>query len=461
MNVGYLHRGRSPDASGFVVVDLLGVLAVFVGVVLLGVAVGMLTGLSPGLHVNNVAALLLATRGVWAGFLGILVPEIAADPAAIGTLLSSFLLATAAAHGVSSLIPSVFLGAPTEDTALATLPGHRLLLAGEGPRAVALAARGATLGTLFAVLLLVPLRFVLSDPIELAARFHPWSALFLLGLLGAILATEFRGRHRIRRGLRAAWVQGLAGLLGILTLRGTVPLDPSIVLFPLFSGLFGLPTLFISLRGNSGRIPAQRIDSLRRLSWSDVRSALRGTAAGAAISWLPGLSGGAAATLASIGRRNRTGPGQFMIVLGAVSASTGLLSAAVLFMIHRTRSGVAAGVKELAGDPAAWSGFGIPATLVALVVSTSLATALAAPMAARLAQRIARRWSTWDPRKVSIVSIAVIEGLLFVVTGWPGVAVAAVASLVGLVPVALRVRRIHLMASLLVPVLLTYLAPAP
>jgi len=446
VNVGYLHRGRSPDASVFVVVDLLGVLAAFVGVVLLGVAVGMLTGLSPGLHVNNVAALLLATRGVWAGFLGILVPEIAADPAAIGTLLSSFLLATAAAHGVSSLIPSVFLGAPTEDTALATLPGHRLLLAGEGPRAVALAARGATLGTLFAVLLLVPLRFVLSDPIELAARFRPWSALFLLGLLGAILATEFRGRHPIRRGFRAAWVQGL---------------DPNIVLFPLFSGLFGLPTLFISLRGNSGRIPAQRIDSLRRLSWSDVRSALRGTAAGAAISWLPGLSGGAAATLASIGRRNRTGPGQFMIVLGAVSASTGLLSAAVLFMIHRTRSGVAAGVKELAGDPAAWSGFGIPATLVALVVSTSLATALAAPMAARLAQRIARRWSTWDPRKVSIVSIAVIEGLLFVVTGWPGVAVAAVASLVGLVPVALRVRRIHLMASLLVPVLLTYLAPAP
>jgi len=47
------------------------------------------------------------------------------------------------------------------------------------------------------------------------------------------------------------------------------------------------------------------------------------------------------------------------------------------------------------------------------------------------------------------------------VTGWSGVAVAAVASLVGLVPVALRVRRIHLMASLLVPVLLTYVLPAP
>jgi putative membrane protein len=420
----------------------------------------MVTGLSPGLHVNNVAALLLATRGLWAALLGVLLNVTALDPALVGTLLSSFLLATAATHAISSFIPSVFLGAPTEDTALATLPGHRLLLAGEGPKAVALAARGATLGTMFAVLLLVPLRFVLSDPIDLAMRFRPWAAPFLICLLGAVLATEFRGPHRIRRALRAAWVQGVAGVLGVLTLRGAVPPDPSVVLFPLFSGLFGLPTLLVSLRGDSSRIPVQCLDPPRGLSRGDVRNALRGTVAGAAISWLPGLSGGAAATLASIGRR-RAGPHQFMVVLGSVSASTGLLSAAVLFMIHRTRSGVAAGVRELAGDAAGWTDLGIPGTLVALVVASSLATAIAAPIAVRLARRLAARWSIWDPRKVSIVSIAVIELLLFIVTGWPGVALAAVASLVGLVPVALKVRRIHLMASLFVPVLLTYLAPAP
>jgi len=37
---------------------------------------------------------------------------------------------------------------------------------------------------------------------------------------------------------------------------------------------------------------------------------------------------------------------------------------------------------------------------------------------------------------------------------------AGLAAVVGLVPIALRVRRVHLMASLLVPVLLTYLGPA-
>ena len=48
--------------------------------------------------------------------------------------------------------------------------------------------------------------------------------------------------------------------------------------------------------------------------------------------------------------------------------------------------------------------------------------------------------------------------LLAVATGPFGVALAGLATLVGLVPIALRVRRVHLMAALLVPVLLTYAA---
>ncbi|TLZ89830.1 MAG: hypothetical protein E6K04_07920 [Methanobacteriota archaeon] len=294
------------------VVDVAVLVVAFLVLIFLGVVVGSVTGLSPGLHVNNVAALLLATRGAWIGFLAILIPGSAADPVLSGTLLSCFLVATAASHSVFNFIPSVFLGAPTEDTALATLPGHRLLLAGNGAKAVALAARGAVLGTAFAVFLVVPLRFLLSDPIELAERFRPWTAVFLLGLLGAILATEYRGRHPIRRVLRAAWVHALAATVGIVTLRGALPLDPLTILFPLFSGLFGLPTLIVTLRGPPGRIPHQRLESLRAFSRADARCALRGTAAGAAVSWLPGLSGGAAATLASVGGRKRSGPHQFM-----------------------------------------------------------------------------------------------------------------------------------------------------
>ena len=431
----------------------------FLGLILLGVLVGAVTGLSPGLHVNNVAALLLATRSAWSAFIGVLMPDTATDPSLTGVLLSCFLVATAASHSVFNFIPSVFLGAPTEDTALATLPGHRLLLAGNGAKAVALAARGSVLGTAFAVSFVVPLRFLLSDPIELAERFRPWTAVFLLSLLAAIVATEYRGRRPVGRVLRAAWVQILAASLGIVTLRGTLPFDPNTVLFPLFAGLFGLPTLLVALRGPSARIPHQRLESLRLLSREDARSALRGTAAGAAVSWLPGLSGGAAATLASVGGRKHTGPHQFMIVLGAVSSSTALLSVTVLFIIHRTRSGTAAAVRDFVGDFVPWPGlWSAPASLLAVLSASVLATALAAPLVVRLARQIARRCSSSNPRRIALLSLVVIQALLFVVTGPLGIGVAAIAMLVGLVPIALRVRRVHLMASLLVPVLLTYLS---
>src|SRR5947208_2501311 len=106
---------------------------------ILGLLAGALTGLSPGLHVNNVAALVLATQAAWTGFLAALVPDVSSEPETIGLLLSCFLLATAGSHAVFNFIPAVFLGAPTEDTALATLPGHCLLLLGQGAKAVAFA----------------------------------------------------------------------------------------------------------------------------------------------------------------------------------------------------------------------------------------------------------------------------------------------------------------------------------
>jgi len=99
----------------------------------------------------------------------------------------------------------------------------------------------------------------------------------------------------------------------------------------------------------------------------------------------------------------------------------------------------------------------VPTSLLAILIASLLATACAAPLVVRLARRIAQRCSTSNPRRISLLSLVAIHGLLFVVTGPLGLGVAVIAMLVGLVPIALRVRRVHLMASLLVPVLLTYL----
>jgi putative membrane protein len=424
-------------------------------VVFLGLGTGLLTGLSPGLHVNNVAALVLATRSSWSAGLAFVAGNTGGDE--VGLLLACFVIATAASHAVFDFVPSVFFGAPTEETALAILPGHRLLLEGEGPRAVALAARGAVLGTILSAILLFPLRILLADPIGLADAFRPWTALFLVAVLGALLLAEVRGsRARLRRVLRAAHVQLLAGLLGVGVLRGPILVDPGVILLPLFSGLFGMPNLLLSLRTRAGAIPPQHIGRIAPLSRAEAGHALRGALAGAAVSWLPGLSGGAAATLAAGGSRRRLGPSGFMVLLGAVSSSTTLLSVAVLFMIGKTRSGTAAAVRELLASGASWSApLGVPPPFLALLLAAVLASVLAAPLSVLVARALGRHWSALDPRKLSGATLAALALLIALVAGPLGLVLAGLATLVGIVPVVTGVRRVHLMAALLVPVALS------
>lgn len=438
--------------------DPLGFGVAFGILVLLGLATGAATGLAPGLHVNNVAAVVLATRASWVAL--ILGPWAGADPQILGLLLSCYLLATAVSHGVFDFVPSVFLGAPTEETALSILPGHRMLLDGEGPKAVALAARGAVLGTAMSAVLLLPLRWLLSEPVGLADAFRPWTWLFLAGMLVAMLGTEIRGRRRrAARVARAAWVQLLAGLLGIAVLRGPTGLDPNVALFPLFSGLFGMPNLVVALRTRAGDIPDQRTEPLAPLNLAEAGQAARGALAGAAVSWLPGLSGGAAATLASVGSSRKAAPAAFMVVLGAVSASTAILSVAVLFIIGRARSGTAAAVLSLIGYPESWpSQAGIPSAILWLLLASVLAAVVAAPLAAKLARAVGPRWSRMDPRTLAAATLSALTALILAASGPVGGAVAGLACLVGLVPIRAGVRRIQMMAALLVPVLLSYVA---
>ena len=438
--------------------ELAAVVLAFPVLVLLGLGTGVLTGLSPGLHVNNVAALVLATRASWTGFLVILLPGVPEDAPEVGFLLSVFVVSTAVSHAVFDFVPSVFFGAPSEETALAVLPGHRLLLDGEGARAVALAARGAVLGTALSAVLLFPLRWILAAPIGLAEGFRPWTGAFLLALLVALLWTEARfSRARLRRIVRAAWVQLLAGLLGVAVLRGPPAFEPGVVLFPLFSGLFGLPTLLVSLRAKPGSIPLQRTVALPPVTRTEAGHALRGALAGASVSWLPGLSGGAAATLAAVGSRRKMSPAAFMVVLGAVSTSTCVLSIAVLFVLGKARSGAAAAVRDLLPNADPWAvPFGVPPVLLGILVAALLTSALAAPVAVRIARALAPRWSSMDPRKLSAATLAALTALLGIVAGPLGLVIAGLAALVGLVAVLAGVRRVHLMAALLVPVLLTY-----
>ena len=122
---------------------------------LAGCLLGVFTGLTPGVHINLISLLLLSLSPFFLTFLSPL-------------LLAVVIISMSITHTFLDVIPSTYLGAPNEDTALSVLPNHRLLLEGNGYHAVKLATIGSLLGLFFAVLstpLLVFLvrKFLLSD----------------------------------------------------------------------------------------------------------------------------------------------------------------------------------------------------------------------------------------------------------------------------------------------------------
>ena len=445
--------------------DAAGLLLLVLLLAVLGSLAGLGAGLAPGVHVNNVALLLVASSPAFLSIVA--VPE---TEAAI--LLAAFLAAAAISHGTASLLPSVFLGAPDAETALTVLPGHRLLARGKGHEAVLIGARGALLGVLFALLAVLPFRMLLGPPVDAYARLRPLIPLLLLTLLVLLLATEGGTRDRRAARTKRAWAVALvlaSGLLGwtVLTpgfLRGAaIPLPiggESILLFPLFTGLFGLPTLVLSMR-TSGRLPPQDIGPPEPLpDWRGTRGLLSGVLAGASVSWIPGLGGTNATIVAQLlagGEPEAADPEadrEFLFAASAAGSATTVFTLAALFVILRARSGVAAAVDTLSNGVAAWSPLPwMPPILAAILLAALVSAVLAFVGVTRLARPFAILASRVRYGRLASVVAAVLVLAVALLTGPLGLLVLGTAACLGLVPPLVGVRRVHLMGCLLVPLL--------
>jgi len=458
---------------------------------LLGLAAGVGTGLAPGLHVNNVALLLLASRAAFEALVLLAFPS--AGPEDLIAILSSFVMGTVIGHSFLDFVPSVYLGAPEEETALSVLPGHRLLLAGEGHVACRLAARGAIAGVAAALVLLLPLRLFLGSPIEAYERAKGGIAYVLIGIAALLILSEKGRREKGESGVgrriaSRARQWGIAflvllgsGALGVALLDTSLlsgwnwfPFGPlsedlgTLILFPLFTGLFGFSTLVLSTRSRSV-IPPQDLSADARVPGRRLaRGILSGSVAGALVSWMPALSSGAATALAQLlsrGRGDEASPEslrEFMVALGAVSTATSVFTVSVLFIIDRARSGAAVAIRELNASPLApWEpATQVPLLLATLLLSAALAAIVAYPLTIGFSRLAARRIHRVRYDLLARAILGVLAVLILVLAGAAGVMVAVIAGVLGLVPPLAGVKRVHLMGCLIVPVVLLYLGVA-
>ncbi|HUR62788.1 MAG TPA: tripartite tricarboxylate transporter permease [Candidatus Thermoplasmatota archaeon] len=396
---------------------------------LAGIALGCAAGLVPGLHANTLVTLLLATR--------------AAEPV--------LLVSMAASHAMVAILPSTYLGIPAESGHLGVLPAHRLLLQGHAREALQVAA-AATLGaTVLAVGLLLPFKWFWVQPGN-AAQVVPRLVPFLVVAVPFGLAWRER-----RKGWRAClWgltAFALSGGLGLLAPRlhaqALLPM-PASALGALLSGLFGGASLLSACLGDR---PLPEQDPPRRQARrTRVRIAVAtaaGVLASAATALLPGAT---PALVASATPRTRD-PRAALASLAAVGAAQPVFAVALLWLNGQARSGLALGIE--AGEPVQDWASGRPPSLLLGCLAAWLAAAAAGCLVAR---GLDRPVSAWLPRlpqaPLSAAGLGLLLVLSILVAGPIGSLLFLAGTVVGLVPLAAGVRRVHLIGALLVPVAL-------
>ncbi len=434
----------------------------------LGVLIGVTTGMFPGLHVNNVAMILLSFSSSIIVICGSLSSYNLSGQFVL-ILIAGFILSVSIAHSFINAIPATFIGAPDEETALSILPAHGLLLDGEGYRAVALSAVSSYGAILICLAFTFPLRLLIGAPLLLYTEIQKSMVWILIAIVFLMIATEkTRIKESGKQGilpvllgmLFAVFVFFLSGIFGliILDLPVSSPLHlPASVLFPALAGLFGLPTLLNSLF-TKPEIPSQSLEPLtlnpieKKLS---IVSVMTGSLAGVIVSIIPGVTT-AIGTVLAMNLRQKSSREQTILTLSSVNTAAAFCVTLMLFIIQRTRSGVIIAVNNLiAAEP--WTSFLMPVSLTYLLMFLVLSGGFSYFFTLFIGKIFAKKFYKIPYQPLVIATLVFLGVLVVLFTGLVGLLVLLTATAIGFLPVCWGVRRSHCMGVLLIPIILFFL----
>lgn len=409
----------------------------------LGFFLGIISGLTPGLHLNNFAAMLLAI-----------------SPQLMGYGLSPFhmasiILAASISQTFFDAIPAIFLGAPDSEVALTVLPGQRLMQEGRGIEAVRLSALGSAGAVLFALIMILPLSWAASNYYDYLTKYM---GVLLLAIALMMIKSEMGPQIEGQGSLVHYKYKALAGilfltsgLLGIFAFQreGLIasPLGlEAQVLLPLLSGIFGASGLLYSL-STDAEVPEQK-DSQIKLKPTPLAAALfSGSLGGSVVAWIPGVSPSVAAITARLGRPSS--PEEFLVSNAGVNTANALFSLVALYVIDRPRSGAAAAIKELMDlDQSALVQMVIIAVIVA--AASYLACIAAARPAGKAVSRI-------NYRLLCLGVLAFLAAMCYAFTGLFGLFIFFLSTVVGLVAPVAGIHRTHAMGVLMLPLIVRYI----
>lgn len=392
--------------------------------VLFGISIGIVTGLLPGLHPNTLIPMVLSLTALF-------------DPLTMSVILVS----AGISNSFVNFIPSILLGAPEADSALSVLPGHKLLLEGRGYEAIKLTVIGGLGAVVFAVLSL-PLFGLFVPNLYNFLRPQLWWILTLV--IVYMILSEKKGTKRF-----AVITMLFSGILGIIVLNN---FDSS-MLFPMLSGLFGIPLLMLSI-GQKVSMPENfNFEETPMPKYSKFLSVITGAVAGVIVGLLPGVGSSQAAVLAQQ-TTDRSSPEmavrKFLIAIGGVNMSDFVYSLLALWIIGNPRSGIAVAVGQLITLDAN--------VIMILIASILVAAGFSAYVTIRMSRKIMPVFRRLNYTRLCVATAVFITLLVFLFSGPLGIFVLAVSSAVGLIPNISGVKKSHAMGCLLIPTILFFAA---
>lgn len=127
---------------------------------LLGLSLGIVFGIFPGLHLNLLVPILIATSY---------------NPFAVGILIIS----SSISFNFFEFVRTTFLSVPTEDTILGLYPSHKLVLKGLGLQAIRLFSVGCLTSVLLLAILFPFFLFIIPKIYMNIKSFIPFILMFL------------------------------------------------------------------------------------------------------------------------------------------------------------------------------------------------------------------------------------------------------------------------------------------
>jgi putative membrane protein len=389
--------------------------------IILGILTGIVSGLTPGIHINMISLLVLSASAFMIEHFGVNL-----------LTLGVFIIVVGITHTFLDALPSIFLGAPDENTILGVLPGHRYLLRGNGLMAVKLFTIGSFFGLIMGVIMF-PALYLLTK-----YTYHSLEKYFAIILIASCIFMLWRDEKKFW----AIFVFILSAVLG-LTIFSMNLKDP---LFPLLSGLFGISTLIISLKDNN-IIPKQNHETYTKLEGKKTfLSLIAGNISAFVVSTFPGLSSSIAATM-SVQFFKNLGDKGFMILMGCIGTSSFILSLVALYTIDKARNGAVIVISKL-----------LPEITLNVVVIFLIAALIAGAISTILALWFGKIFSRIISKinyRILVISIIIfVTTLVIIMTSWKGLIVLITATALGIIPGIVKVQRTQSMACLIVPVII-------